>query len=317
MEDILQPILVILIGGLFAPLLTQLIERMLGDSSTSTSVAHEQTPDEKKSKRKRWVKFFAYAVAIQLLLFTMFFFASKWSYFDKNYFKTSERELIREGIKKDKPYVIPKMVIRLYSEHRNGVPFSDTLCAKGKINYCLLVSISYEIVALRDYNEQPIFQETYKALNAENVVREPGSEKEGNDKNPQKVICDYDIITSMKKFERRTITTRADFLYNALPETMTFMGQSITNKNWDFFYYPNNEDDVIGEVEFQVMSRTLKFNTPTQEDAKYINEDNKPFTYTPQLFISSGECLHYNILTTKIPRLKNTESFGIKWSWSK
>ena len=317
MEDILQPLLVILVGGLFAPLLTQLIERFIGDSSEGVAVSKKKlTNDEKKAKRKRWLKLFSYAVGIQLVLFTIFFLCSKWIYFDKNYFNTTERELIRRGVKKNKDYVIPKMTIRIYSENKNGLPIFDTSCLDKEINYCTLVSISYEIVSLKNFNEQNIFQEYYKALYAENVVREPGSEKEGDDKNPQKVICDYDIITTMKKFDRKTITTRVDFLYNTLPDTRDFMGQKLTDKNWDFFYYPNTEDDVIGEVEFQIISRTLKFNTPMQNDAIYIDENNKHHTYSPQLLTSYGSCLYFNILTTKISELKNNESFGVKWKWN-
>jgi hypothetical protein len=316
MEDILQPLLVILVGGLFAPLLTQLIERFIGDSSDGSVVNKKKlTHDEKKARRKRWLKLFSYAVGIQLVLFTIFFLCSKWIYFDKNYFNTTERELIRRGIKKNKDYVIPKMTIRIYSENKGGLPI-DTLCLDKEINYCTLVSISYEIVSLKSFNEQTIFQEYYKALYAENVVKEPGSEKEGNDKNPQKVICDYDIITTMKKFERKTITTRVDFLYNILPDTRDFMGQKLTDKNWDFFYYPNAEDDVIGEVEFQIISRTLKFNVPTQNDAIYIDENNKSHTYSPQLLTSYGDCLSFNILTAKISGLRNNESFGVKWKWN-
>lgn len=318
MEDVLQPLLVILIGGLFAPLLTQLIEKFIGDSGqTATDTKKVLTADEKKVRRKKWLKLFSYAVAIQLLLFTIFFFCSKWVYFDKNYFPTNERELIREGIKKDKDYVIPKMTIRVYSENKGGLLSSDTACIAKPVNYCSLVSISYEIVALKEFKDQKIFQEYYKALYAENVVREPGSEREGNDKNPQKVICDYDIITSMKKFERKTITTRVDYLYNSLPRTREFMKQNITNDNWDFFYYPNTEDDVIGEVEFQVISRTLNFNSPLQDDLIYIDDQGSSHTLTPQLLKSNGECLHFNILTTKIPRLKNNEEVGVKWSWSR
>jgi len=317
MEDILQPLLVILVGGLFAPLLTQLLERYIGNSEENQKAGKKiLTQYEKKARRKKWLKLFSYAVLIQLLLFTIFFFCSKWIYFDKNYFSTSERELICEGLKKNKDYVIPKMTIRIYSENKEGLPSIDTACIKNKINYCTLVSISYEIVSLRELSDQTIFQEYYKALYAVDVIREPGSEKEGNDKNPQNVICDYDIITSMKKFERKTITTRVDFLYNNLPDTREFMGQNFTNKNWDFFYYPNTEDDVIGEIEFQIISRTLKFNTPLQNDVIYIDETSKSHTYTPQLLKSHGDCLHFNILTTKIKELKNNESFGIKWSWN-
>jgi len=318
MEDILQPLIVILVGGLFAPLLTQLIERFLGESGgTSMKPSEILTADEKKAKRKKWLKLFSYAVGIQLLLFTIFFLCSKWIYFDKNYFQTSERELIREGIKKNKDYIIPKMTIRVYSESKGGLPSSDTSCMTNPLNYCSLVSISYEIVTLREFNDQKIFQEYYKALYADNVVREPGSEREGNDKNPQKVICDYDIITTMKKFERKTITTRVDYLYTYLPRTREFMGQNITNDNWDFFYYPNTEDDIIGEVEFQIISRTLKFNSPLPDDAIYIDDQSISHTFTPQLLNSNGDCLHFNILTTRIPRLKNNETVGVKWSWSK
>lgn len=318
MEDFLQPLLVILVGGLFAPLLTQLIEKFLGESGqTSTSTPIILTPDEKKIQRKKWLKLFAYAVSIQLLLFTIFFFCSKWVYFDNNYFQTNERDLVREGVKKKRDYVIPKMTIRVYSENQNSIPNGDTSCITNPVNYCSLVSISYEIVALRDFNDQKIFQEYYKALYASNVVREPGSEREGNDKNPQKVICDYDIITNMKKFERKTITTRVDYLYNSLPRTREFMKQSITNDNWDFYYYPNTEDDVIGEVEFQIISRTLKFNSPSPDDVVYIDEEGCSHNLTPQLLKSSGDCLNFNILTTKIPRLKNNEEIGVKWSWDK
>ena len=316
MEDILQPLIVILVGGLFAPLLTQLIERFLGEhGEPATETKKQMSASDKKLKRKRWLKLFVYAVGIQLILFTIFFLCSKWIYFDKNYFSTNERALIREGIRKGKDYVIPKMTIRVYSESGAGLPNSDSLCVTSPVHYCSLVSISYEIVALREFNDQKIFQEYYKALYAENVVREPGSEREGNDKNPQKVICDYDILTSMKKFERKTITTRVDYLYASLPRTREFMGQNITKDNWDFFYYPNAEDDVIGEVEFQVISRTLKFNAPAPDDAIYIDDKSNSHNLTPQLLKSNGNCLNFNILTSKIPELKNNETIGIKWSW--
>lgn len=317
MEDILQPLLVILIGGLFSPLLTQLIEKFIGDSNESNSeLENELTPEEKKIKRKKWLRLFFYAVMIQLLLFTIFFFCSKWAFFDKQYFPTNERELIREGLKKDNDYIIPKITIRIYSESNNGLPGSDKSCITNSINYCSLISISYEIVALKDFEDQMIFQEYYKALYAENIIREPGSEREENDKNPQKVICDYDIITSMKKFERKTITTRVDYLYNLLPKTRQFMGKDITDNNWDFFYYPNNEDDVIGEVEFQVISRTLKLNPPLPDDAIHIDDKRTSHNLETKLLKSKGECLHFNILTTKVPKLKNKESIGIRWSWT-
>lgn len=316
MEDILQPLIAILIGGLFAPLLTQLIEKFIGgDASVPDITRKPLTVLEKKAKRKKWLKLFGYAVCIQLLLFTIFFLISKWIYFDKNYFPTNERELVREGIKKNKDYIIPKLTIRVYSESKNGVPFADSTCLINPLNYCSLISISYEIVALKEFNDQKIFQEYYKALYAENVVREPGSEREGNDKNPQKVICDYDIITSMKKFERKTITTRVDFLYTSLPKTREFMGQNVTNNNWDFFYYPNAEDDIIGEVEFQIISRTLHFKTPLPEDAMYMDDKSTTHTLNTQLLRSNGSCLQFNILTTKVDKLRNNETVGIKWSW--
>lgn len=318
MEDFIQPLIVILVGGLFAPLLTQLIEKFLGDPQGHSKDSDTPlTPNEKKEKRKKWLKLFSYAVGIQLLLFTVFFLCSKWIYFDKNYFPTSERELIREGIKKNKDYIIPKMTIRVYSESNNGVPLSDSICSGKKINYCSLISISYEIVALRDFNSEKIFPEYYEALYAAKVLKEPGSEVEGDDKNPKDNICVYDINTTMKKFERRTITTRADFLYDELPTTRKFFDKDFTGLNWDMFYYPNKEDDVIGEVEFQVISRSLKFNTPSANDAIMEDANNKQVAANPQLILSNGDCMHYNIITSRIPRLKNNESFGIKWSWNR
>ncbi len=316
MQDVIQPLLVILVGGLFAPLLTQLIEKFLGNSNAESEQRPRQlTPLERKVQQKKRLKLFTYAVGIQLLLFTVFFLSSKWIYFDKNYFPTKERELIREGIKKDKDYIIPKMTIRVYSESKEGVPLPDTTCSGKKINYCSLISISYEIVALRDFNAEKIFPEYYEALYATQVLKEPGSEIEDDDKNPKDNICVYDITTTMKRYERKTITTRADFLYEELPITKQFFKKEFTGYNWDMFYYPNKEDDVIGEVEFQIISRSLKFNTPLASDAILEDANRKQIPMNPQLILSTGDCMHYNIITSRISRLKNNESFGIKWSW--
>jgi len=315
MEDILQPIVAILISGLFAPLLTQLIERFTGKSPDAPAVRTNLSAEEKRKRRKRNLVIFTYAVFAQLSLFTMFFFLSKWAYFDENYFPTSERELIREGIKKGKDYVIPKMTIRVYSESKAGLPAEIDSCSSNPLNYCMLVSISYEIVALKNFKDQKIFQEYYQALYAYDVLREPGSETQGQDKNPKDVICNYDIITTMEKYQRKTITTRADFLYTVLPATRVFMGDEITDENWDFFYYPNEEDDVIGEVEYQIISRTLQFNTPTPDDAIHLDENRSKHTISTQLLKSKGDCFHFNILTAKIPRLHNKEHFGVKWTW--
>lgn len=316
MEDVLQPLLVILIGGLFAPLITQLIEKILGTASDTPSQTIQLSAIERRRRRKRNLKLFSYAVLVQLLLFTIFFFSSKWIYFDQNYFPTSERELIREGIKKGREYIIPKMTIRVYSENQSGLPAGQGSCPPNQLNYCSLISISYEIVALKDFKDQKIFQEYYKALYAYDVIREPGSEIEREDKNPQSVICDYDVITTMKKYERKTITTRADYLFSSLPPTRKFMGENVTDNNWDFFYYPNEEDDVIGEVEFQIISRTLVFNNPTPDDAIFIDDRGSKHTITTQLLKSKENCLHFNILTAKVPVLKNKESFGVRWSWN-
>jgi hypothetical protein len=317
-QDYIEPLIVILIGGLFAPLLTQLIEKMLGNPGIGAIESNTQlTEGEKRSKRKRNIKLFSYAVTIQLFLFTLFFLCSKWVYFDKNYFPTNERELVREGIKKNKEYIIPKMTIRVYSESTNGIPLSDGICNGRKINHCSLISISYEIVALRDFNAEKIFSEYYEALYATKVLKEPGSDVEGDDKNPKDNICVYDIVTTMKKFDRKTITTRADFLYDSLPYTRKFFDKDFSGDNWDMFYYPNKEDDIIGEVEFQIISRSIKFNTPAANDAIMEDANNKEIAANPQLVVSSGECLNYNIITSKVQRLKNNESFGIKWSWNK
>ncbi len=315
MEDFVQPLLVILVGGLFAPLLTQLIEKILGNSSESKINNTSLTSEEKIVKRRKRIKLFCYAVFIQLLLFTGFFLTSKYIYFDKKYFKTNETELIREGIKKDKDYIIPKMTIRVYSEASNGVPLNDNICGNNKINYCSLITISYEIVALKSFNSEKIFSEYYEALYAEKVLKEPGSEIEGDDKNPKDTICTYDIVTSMDKYERKTITTRADFLYNKLPTKRKFFEKELNGLNWDMFYYPNNEDDVIGEVEFQIISRTLKFKTPLINDGLVEDASRKQTSTNPQLTISNGNCMSYNIITSKIKRLNKNESFGIRWNW--
>jgi hypothetical protein len=316
MEDTLQPLLVILIGGLFAPILTQLIEKFLGAHHDEKNPASPSTPGTSKAKRKRWLKLFTYAVGIQLLLFTIFFFSSKWIYFDKNYFKTNERELIQEGIKKGKDYVIPKMTIRIYSEANNGVPLSDSLCSGKKINYCNLVTISYEIVALRNFKNEKIFSEYYESLYAAKALKEPGSEIESDDANPNDNICVYELVTTMGKYDRKTITTRSDFLYESLPATRKFFNKSYAGYKWDMFYYPNKEDDIIGEVEFQIISRTLKLAPPSSSDAIKKEANNREDPISPQLTISNGDCLNFNIITAKVPRLKNNETFGIKWSWN-
>lgn len=316
MEDIIQPFLVILVGGLFAPLLTQLIERFISEPKETNSVSNKPLTDaQKKEKRKKWLKLFSYAVCIQLLLFTIFFICSKLIYFDKNYFDTNERQLIREGIKENRDYVIPKMTIRIYSEVNSGIPLTKTICSEKKINYCSLVTISYEIVALKKFNSEKIFQEYYDANYAENVLKEPGSEFEGPDLNSKKTTCKFKVITSMEKYERKTITTRADFLYNEFPQVREFFDKNIAGQNWDMFYYPNNEGDIIGEVEFQLISRSLKFKTPETNDAILEDANSKQIPINPQLIISNGDCLNFNIITAKVSRLKNNETFGVKWSW--
>ncbi len=207
------------------------------------------------------------------------------------------------------------MTIRVYSEASNGVPLNDNICGNNKINYCSLITISYEIVALKSFNSEKIFSEYYEALYAEKVLKEPGSEIEGDDKNPKDNICTYDIVTSMDKYERKTITTRADFLYNKLPTKRKFFEKELNGLNWDMFYYPNNEDDVIGEVEFQIISRTLKFKTPLINDGLVEDASRKQTSTNPQLTISNGNCMSYNIITSKIKRLNKNESFGIRWNW--
>jgi len=317
MEDTLQPILVILIGGLFAPILTQLLEKLYEAITGKPPADKPIIVGDKKTKRQKWLKFFGIAAIIQLLLLTMFFFLSKWTYFDANYYRTSERELIRDGLKKHKEYIIPKITIRIYAESRKGVPIEDTNCTGKKINYCTLISTSYEIVALQDFNAEKLFEEYYEALYATNVIKEPGSENEGPDKDPQKTYCKYDLMTTMKKFERKTVTTRVDYLYDSLPEKRDFFKTSYTGKNFDMFYYPNNEDDVIGEVEFQIISRSLDLTTPDQNDVIVTDANGKETPIVPKLVLGNGSCMHFNILTATIPRLKNRESFGIRWVWSK
>lgn len=316
MEDIIEPLIVILIGGLFAPLLEQLIQNLLRDSRSSAEPASSLSVEEKKDKRRRHLKLFVYAVIIQLALFTIFFFSCKWVYFDRNYFETSERELIREGLRKGKDYIIPKLTIRIYSEANGGVQLQQNTCDFNSVNYCSLVSISYEIVALRDFNAEKIFQEYYEGLYATKVLPEPGSEIEGDDVSPKNTSCKYDIITTMKKFERRTVTTRADYLYEKLPETRAFFSKETAASNWDMFYYPNNEDDVIGEVEFQIISRTLQFNSPAVNDAIFEDASGKKVPIDLKLTRGRGECVKYNIITSRVARLKNNEKVGIRWGWN-
>jgi len=318
MEDIIQPLIVILVGGIFAPILIQLMEKAYEAISNDKKIAKPQPADPLSIKRKKWIRFFVFAILIQLTLFTGFFFLSKWIYFDKNYFRTMERELIRIGIKKGKDYVIPKMTIRIYSESPKSAGLTNDSCENRPINYCMLISISYEIIALREYNSEKIFSEYYYALYATNVIKEPGSEIEGPDFNPLKTHLVYDLTTTMKKYERKTITTRADFLYESLPGSRDFFSQKFAGHKFDMFYYPNKEDDVIGEVEFQIISRSLRFQTPSQSDAIYERASGKqdPINTTLTLSNDSVGCLHFNILTAKIPSLYNNENFGIKWSWS-
>src|SRR5437764_3406659 len=103
------------------------------------------------------------------------------------------------------------MTIRIYSESNQGVPIQYINCTGLRINYCTLISISYEIVALKDFDSEKIFEEYYEGLYASNIIKEPGSEIEGPDKDPQKAYCKFDINTTMKKFDRKTITTRVDY----------------------------------------------------------------------------------------------------------
>ncbi|PJJ61028.1 hypothetical protein CLV45_2465 [Hymenobacter chitinivorans DSM 11115] len=316
MEDILQPLLVILVGGLFAPLLTQIVEKLYAQISGNTTPEKPLPDDDTSLKRKKWLRFFATAVAIQLLLFTGFFFLSKATYFDKNYFPTTERELIREGLKKNKQYVIPRIVFKIYSESRNGVALINNIYKGKGINYCTLVSIDYEIIALKDFNSEKLFEEYYNAIDAIDVLQEPGSEIEGKDANPQPAILTYQLTSTLKKYERRTITTRADFIYNTLPAQRTFFNKIIAGTNTDIFYYPNNEDDVIGELEFQIISRSLDLNTPAKNDVILSTDDGKEITLDPVLVESRDNgCLNFKIITAKVPRLLNNSKVGIKWSW--
>ena len=317
MEDIYQPLIIIVIGGLFAPILTQLLEKLYSFVAGTDPSSKPNPTEEKSIKRKKWLRFLLFAITIQLVLFTIFFIFSKITYFDKNYFETSERELIREGLKKHKDYIIPKITIRIYSESTNGIPFIDTACSHKKINYCMLVSISYEIIALREFNSEKIFPEEYTTLYATKIVKEPGSELETDDQNPSDQVATYDVTTTMKKFERKTITTRADYLYDSIPLSRKFFERMLNGSDFDMFYYQNSEDDVIGEVEFQIISRTLKLLHPNMDDAIYENASKKETSINPQLIQSNGQCLNFNIITTKIPRLFNNEQFGIKWSWTR
>lgn len=316
MDDIIQPVLVILVGGILSPLLAQLLEKIFVVASGGNSVERPTGTESAAIRKRKWTKFFALGITIQFILFTGFFFISKWSYFDKNYFKTEETELIREGIKKGRDYIIPKMTIRIYSESKDVLALADTVCKGKQVKYCTLVSISYEILALRDFKNQKIFPETYQAVYAVDVVKEPGSEEESDDINPSPQIAVYDVKTSMHKYERKTITTRVDYLYDSLSTTgRHFFGKEIKSKKNDFYYYPNKEDDIIGEVEFQIISRTFKFDNPNSNDAIYEDEKGVRQSIAASLIHGDGECLKFNVLSTKIPRLKNNESFGIKWSW--
>jgi hypothetical protein len=180
------------------------------------------------------------------------------------------------------------------------------------------MSISYEIVSLKDFNSQKIFTEYYYAIYASAIIKEPGSEIEGDDLSAKKDHISYDVRSTLKKYERKTITTRADFLYDSLPSIRKFFEKSLSDRNFDMFYYPNDEDDVIGEVEFQVISRTLNLENPGSSDAILQDQTGAEISVTPVLTESkNGGCLNFNIISAKIPRLKNNERFGIKWSWSK
>ncbi|MBV4360490.1 hypothetical protein [Pinibacter aurantiacus] len=318
MEDYVMPLVVILIGGLFAPLLTQLIEKTYESVSHSEPLKKPEVYESKEIKRKKWLKFFAFAVLMQLILFTGFFFLSKLVYYDKNYFSTSERELIRTGLKKGKDYVIPKMTIRIFSERPKTAGLYKDSCSGNAINYCMLVSISYEVIALRAYNSEKIFSEEYNALYAKNVVREPGSEEEGPDGDPNAIHLIYDLKTSMAKYERKTITTRADYLYDTLAASREFFKRVFTGRNFDMFYYYNKEDDVIGEIEFQIISRSLKFDNPNTDDALYEKASGQITAIKPDLILSNEAvgCMQFNILTCKIPRLNYNDKFGIRWKWT-
>lgn len=316
MEDIIQPLLVILIGGLFAPILTQLIEKAYEATSSHQVVQKPGVNDSKAVKTRKWIRFLLFAAIVQLLLFTCFFFATKWAYFDKSYFPTVERDLIRIGIKKNKDYVIPKMTIRIYSEAPRIAGLPQDTCEGSRINYCMLASISYDIVALRDFNSEKLFSEQYNALYAKDIIKEPGSEIESSDLNPTKTTLVYDLTTSMKKFEHRTVTTRADYFYDSLPQMQKFLDQVVNGNKMDLFIYPNNEDDVIGEVEFQVISRSLKFNAPQDGDGLLEDSKGTKLSLKPNLTISQeGGCTPFNILTIKVDHLPNNARIGMKWTW--
>ena len=317
MLDIIQPIIVILIGGIIAPVLTQLLEKLYEIITGSKPIDKPDLSGDKLQRRKKWLRFFGFAIVIQLLMFTAFFVLTKLTYFDKNYYETSEQELIHEGLKKNKDYIISKITIRIDAESNQGIPARDSSCNDYGVNYCALVSISYDIVALRDFKAEKIFPEQYDVVYASNVIKEPGSEEESEDQNPSKSIAAYDVITTMKKYEHKTITTRADYLYDSLPLHRKFFEKELHTSNEDLYYYPNKEDDVIGEVEFQVFSRTLKFENPSKDDAVFKDEKGVKTSIATNLGNSKGGCLKYNIITANITSLKNNQSFGVRWAWSK
>lgn len=216
---------------------------------------------------------------------------------------TSYKKLVTDGIAKNKPYVIPGLLMLIQLDK---TPDGKTLDSTRHI--------FYEIHTLKDIEHtQPGFNEDYHSkLGTLDYI--PGADREVLRETTASMKA-WDIFFDNKAGERRILLTGA---HVATPMPLNenhdiHMFQGLT-PNEDAFCYPNEDGDVIGEAVIVVESRTLDLYLPPGDDALLVHGDEHKRGDASQYTYPGKGDVHTTIVA-RFHNLQDKDIAGLKVAW--
>lgn len=218
----------------------------------------------------------------------------------------SYRKLVTAGLAKNKPYVIPGILMLIQLEKGSDGKTLDSTR-----------HIFYELHTLQEtHRDKPGFDEEYHTKLGI-IDRIPGADKEVQNAKNENLDSEksWDVYFDSAPGDRRIVLTGAHVLAaNPLVKEHDLHMFAGLGPKEDAYCYPNDEDDVIGEVVIVVESKTLDLYLPPGDDAILLHED-KPTRVDAAVYSDPGRShVHYTAVA-RFHDLQVKDIAGLKIAW--
>lgn len=218
----------------------------------------------------------------------------------------SYRKLVTAGLAKNKAYVIPGILMLIQLEKSaDGKTLESTR------------HIFYELHTLQEtHRDKPGFDEEYHT-ELGIIDRIPGADKEVQSPKNENLDSEksWDVYFDSSPGDRRIVLTGAHVLAaNPLTKEHDIHMFTGLGPQEDAYCYPNEDDDVIGEVVIVVESKTLALYLPPGDDAILLHGD-KPTRMDASVYSDPGrEHVHYTAVA-RFHDLQTKDIAGLKVAW--